>query len=44
MTFIDKNSSSHMAQSVTLYLQKEENQTVEVRRGPTFTSVGAAKG
>lgn len=34
MTFIDKNSSSHTAQSVTLYLQKWENQTVEVRRAP----------
>lgn len=44
MTFIDKNSSSHTAQSVTLYLQKEENQTVEVWRGPTCASVGAAKG
>lgn len=34
MTFIDKNSSSHTAQSVTLYLQKWENQRVEVRRAP----------
>lgn len=34
MSFIDKNSSSHTAQSVTLYLQKWENQTVEVRRAP----------
>lgn len=37
MTFIDENSSSHTAQSVTLYLQNWESQT-----SPQFS--GAAKG